>query len=79
MVSQYNSVNNRLQYYEKKFQQIAIAASQSSPRAIVNKFEVREQLQKQISDEIEAKSRRVVDAIAQLVRERVVVRVVNDG
>ena len=57
LAEQLESVNERLRYFEKRFQQIVSATGLSKPEAIINKFDLKEEIRNELSSEIEAKQK----------------------
>jgi len=52
MAQQLESVNERLRYFEKRFQQIASATGLTNPDAIINKFALKEEIKSELTNEI---------------------------
>jgi alpha-tubulin suppressor-like RCC1 family protein len=50
-----NDVTDQLAYYERRFQQITSATGLREPEAIINKFHLKEEIRKQLEDELQAK------------------------
>src|SRR5207253_1484117 len=48
MSNQLESVNERLRYFEKRFQQIASATGLTNPDAIINKFALKEEIRSEL-------------------------------
>jgi hypothetical protein len=53
------SVNERLRYFEKRFQQISSATGLSDPDAIINKFTLKEEIKRQLKEEIAKKEQKM--------------------
>jgi len=70
MAAQLESVNERLRYFEKRFQQIASATGLTNPDGIINKFTLKEEIKEELSDEIRMKSKRLAEKTEELAREQ---------
>jgi alpha-tubulin suppressor-like RCC1 family protein len=55
MAQQLESVNERLRYFEKRFQQIASATGLTNPDSIINKFALKEEIKSELGQEIAVK------------------------
>lgn len=56
MQRQLESVNERLRYFEKRFQQVASATGLTNPDAIINKFTLKEEIKVELTSEIKQKN-----------------------
>jgi alpha-tubulin suppressor-like RCC1 family protein len=56
MQRQLDSVNERLRYFEKRFQQVASATGLTNPDAIINKFSLKEEIKQELNTEIKQKN-----------------------
>ena len=56
MQRQLESVNERLRYFEKRFQQVASATGLTNPDAIINKFGLKEEIRQELNAEIKQKT-----------------------
>lgn len=70
MAQQLESVNERLRYFEKRFQQIASATGLTNPDAIINKFALKEEIKLELNMEIENKKQAMKEL--QVFHERLV-------
>lgn len=61
MAQQLESVNERLRYFEKRFQQIASSTGLTNPDAIINKFTLKEEIKKELNQEIQQKERDITE------------------
>lgn len=59
MAQQLESVNERLRYFEKRFQQIASATGLTNPDAIINKFALKEEIKQELNIEIQTKKKKI--------------------
>jgi chromosome segregation ATPase len=59
MAQQLESVNERLRYFEKRFQQIASATGLTNPDAIINKYALKEEIKNELNGEIDSKKTRI--------------------
>jgi chromosome segregation ATPase len=55
------SVNERLRYFKKRFQQIVSATGLEHPEAIINKFQLKEAIRRELDAEIKAKEKQTID------------------
>lgn len=55
LTAQLEKVNDKLRYYQKRFQQISSATGLSTPDAIINKFFLKEEIKTQLLAEIAGK------------------------
>jgi polyribonucleotide nucleotidyltransferase len=70
MAQQLESVNERLRYFEKRFQQIASATGLTNPDAIINKYALKEEIKTELNSEIAAKKNRIAELKEDLARLR---------
>lgn len=61
LAEQLESVNERLRYFEKRFQQIVSATGLTNPDAIINKFALKEEIKKELNSEISTKQKKIQD------------------
>jgi len=66
MGAQLESVNERLRYFEKRFQSIASATGLTDPAAIINKFGLKEEIRAELQSEIKAKTALLAEMNAEL-------------
>lgn len=59
MAQQLESVNERLRYFEKRFQQIASATGLTDPDAIINKYALKEEIKTELNIEITGKENQI--------------------
>ena len=59
MGQQLESVNERLRYFERRFQQIASATGLTNPDAIINKFALKEEIKNELKAEIKTKQSQI--------------------
>mmetsp|Transcript_2410 Transcript_2410/g.4500 ORF Transcript_2410/g.4500 Transcript_2410/m.4500 type:complete len:1051 (+) Transcript_2410:95-3247(+) len=59
MAQQLESVNERLRYFEKRFQQIASATGLTNPDAIINKFALKEEIKVELETERNTKKSQI--------------------
>ena len=59
MVSQLNSVNERLRYFEKRFSQIVSVTGLTDPNEIINKFQLKNTIQNELQHEISNKKTQI--------------------
>lgn len=55
LASRRNRINDKVRYYERRFQQLVSATGLTSPGAIINKFELKEEIKKQLETELQQK------------------------
>jgi hypothetical protein len=65
---QLDSVNERLRYFENRFQQIASATGLTNPEAIINKFALKEEIMTELNQEISSKKQTLEELKAELER-----------
>lgn len=70
MAQQLESVNERLRYFEKRFQQIASATGLTNPDAIINKYALKEEIKTELNSEIAAKKDRIDELKKNLAKLR---------
>jgi hypothetical protein len=70
MGAQLESVNERLRYFEKRFQSIASATGLTDPAAIINKFGLKEEIRAELQAEIKAKTALLAEMNAELAAQR---------
>lgn len=66
MTQQLEGVNERLRYFEKRFQQIANATGLTNPDAIINKFALKEEIKDELSVEIKKKQAAIQSLAAKV-------------
>lgn len=66
MSQQLESVNERLRYFEKRFQQIASATGLTNPDAIINKYALKEEIKSELNTEIASKENRAKELDTKL-------------
>jgi hypothetical protein len=59
------SVNERLRYFEKRFQQIVSATGLTNPDAIINKFNLKEEIRKELTKEQDKKQEIIRDLVQE--------------
>lgn len=72
MAQQLESVNERLRYFEKRFQQIASATGLTDPDAIINKYALKEEIKTELNMDIAGKEHeisRLQNRLAKLKQE----------
>jgi hypothetical protein len=67
MAQQLESVNERLRYFEKRFQQIASATGLTNPDAIINKYALKEEIKQELNFEIANKKKSIEELKSNLV------------
>jgi len=69
MQAQLESINERLRYFEKRFQQITAATGLTDPNEIINKFTLKEEMKQELSAEIKSKQSQIT-TLQQIIKSK---------